>query len=207
MQVKGNYVEKAAVKYLTEKSTLEEAYHFLKDSGFRCVPVLDESGKKYLGNIYKVHILEYEKSHSLKDSIMVLVENEDEYIFEEASFFKVFFTLKQFPYIAVVDSECTFKGILTHAKVLDILEDSWGVSEGGYAITLGTNEYKGAISKIADVVNKTTTIQSLITLDSNYLYLRRIVVTIPKEAGKEGLDKVTSDLVNKGFRVVHIEQI
>lgn len=207
MQVKGNYVEKATVKFLTEKNTLEEAYQFLKGSGFRCVPVLDEEGKKYLGNIYKVHILEYEKGQSLQDSVMVLVENEDEYILEEASFFKVFFTIKKYPYIAVVDSERTFKGILTHGKVLDILEDSWGVSKGGYAITLGTNEYKGAISKIADVVNKTTTIQSLITLDNNYLYLRRIVVTIPQEVGQEGLDKVTTGLVNKGFRVVHIEII
>ena len=39
-----------------EDCTLEEALHVLEDSGYRCVPILDESGKIFRGNIYKMHI-------------------------------------------------------------------------------------------------------------------------------------------------------
>ena len=39
-----------------EDITLEEALTVLEDSGYRCVPILDETGKIFRGNIYKMHI-------------------------------------------------------------------------------------------------------------------------------------------------------
>lgn len=207
MQIKGNYVEKHSVKFVTEDMSLEEVYLFLLEEGYRCIPVLDKEGKHFLGNVYKVHILEYEKDHSLKEGVSVLIKDKDQFILEHSSFFEVFFSIKQLPFIAVADESRVFKGILTHTKVLEILEDSWGLNKGGYALTLATNEYKGALVRIATTVNKYTTIQSLITLDNNFLYLRRIIVTLPKDVTEETLEKIKEGLDNKGFKVVHIEEI
>ncbi len=39
-----------------ENVTLEEALKILEDSGYRCVPILDETGTIFRGNIYKMHI-------------------------------------------------------------------------------------------------------------------------------------------------------
>ena len=47
-----------------EDCTLEEALHVLEDSGYRCVPILDESGKIFRGNIYKMHIYRHKSQVS-----------------------------------------------------------------------------------------------------------------------------------------------
>ncbi len=39
-----------------EDVTLEDALKVLEDSGYRCVPILDETGTMFRGNIYKMHI-------------------------------------------------------------------------------------------------------------------------------------------------------
>ena len=59
----------------------------LNKTGYRCVPVLDEK-KKYLGNIYKVDILEYKGS--LEESVLQLLNDKEGYVREDSSFFKVF---------------------------------------------------------------------------------------------------------------------
>jgi CBS domain-containing protein len=207
MRIKGNYVERNLVKYINEDFTLKEAYDFLIQTGYRCIPVLDKKEEKYIGNIYKVHILEYEKQNNLNEKVTKLVTDSDVSIYENCSFFDVFFSIKKFPYIAVLNDEKKFLGILTHAKVLELLQDSWGLSKGGFALTLGTSDYVGTLARISKIVNKYTTIQSLITLDNEHLFVRRVVVTLPKDVSKDKLDVISSDLEKHGLRVVHIESL
>lgn len=56
MLIKQLTVPKSAVNTISEKATLQESIELLEETGFRCVPVLDESGKIFRGNIYKMHI-------------------------------------------------------------------------------------------------------------------------------------------------------
>ncbi|MBP0727001.1 CBS domain-containing protein [Bacillus sp. RG28] len=207
MRIKGNYVERHLVKYINEDFTLKEAYDFLIKTGYRCIPVLDKKEEKYIGNIYKVHILEYEKQNTLNEKVSKLVTDTDVSIYENSSFFELFFSIKKFPYIAVLNDEKRFLGILTHAKVLELLQDSWGLSKGGFALTLATSDYVGTLARISKIVNKYTTIQSLITLDNEHLFVRRVVVTLPKDVSEEKLELVSSDLENHGLRVIHIESL
>ena len=64
-----------------------EALEHLNKTGYRCVPVLDEK-KKFLGNIYKVDILEYKGS--LDESVIQLLNDKEGFVREDSSFFKVF---------------------------------------------------------------------------------------------------------------------
>jgi len=207
MRIKGNYVERNLVKYINEDFTLKEAYDFLILTGYRCIPVLDKKEEKFIGNIYKVHILEYEKQNNLNEKVTKLVTDSDVSIFENSSFFELFFSIKKFPYIAVLNDEKIFLGILTHAKVLELLQDSWGLSKGGFALTLATSDYVGTLARISKIVNKYTSIQSLITLDNEHLFVRRVVVTLPKDVSEDKLEFISSDLENHGLRVVHIESL
>ena len=70
-----------------------EALEHLNKTGYRCVPVLDEK-KKYLGNIYKVDILEYKGS--LEESVLQLLNDKEGYVREDSSFFKSIFTIKNY---------------------------------------------------------------------------------------------------------------
>ncbi|EGO6146831.1 CBS domain-containing protein, partial [Enterococcus faecalis] len=55
MLLKSVVIKKDNLTTVNESCTLEEALSILEDSGYRCVPILDESGKIFRGNIYKMH--------------------------------------------------------------------------------------------------------------------------------------------------------
>lgn len=206
MLVKGNYVEKKDCVYITEDYSLEKALEVLKETGYRCIPVLDASKKSYVGNIYKAHILEASTKGTLKIPVSSLIKDSNEYIKESASFFEVFFTIKRLPYISVINDKGEFLGILTHAKVFEILEDSWGTKSGSYSMTIGTMEVTGALLRLVETINRHSSIQSLITLDNKSSYLRRIVLTLPKQVDEALLNKIVDDVENRGFRVIDIEK-
>ena len=56
MLLKSLVVPKKSLTVVKESCTLEEAIAILEESGYRCVPVLDETETFFRGNIYKMHI-------------------------------------------------------------------------------------------------------------------------------------------------------
>ncbi|WP_459501161.1 cyclic di-AMP binding protein CbpA [Bacillus sp. C1] len=205
MRVKGNYVPKKDVLYCRISFTIGEALEHLNKTGYRCVPVLDEKKEKFLGNVYKVDILEYKGS--LEDDLSKLLNNKDGYVREDSSFFKVFFTIKKLPYLSVIDEKGTFLGILTHKKVFELLEDAWGVHSSKYSVMVGTQDYNGAIQKLSTVLKKYSGIQSLMTFDNDALLVRRIMFTLGAAFKTEELETLLKDLEDHGFRVVYVEDM
>ena len=55
MLIKSLVYKKDYLTTVNEKATLAEALKILEDSGFRCVPILDDTGTIFRGNIYKMH--------------------------------------------------------------------------------------------------------------------------------------------------------
>ncbi|CAG9620555.1 cyclic di-AMP binding protein CbpA [Sutcliffiella rhizosphaerae] len=208
MKVRYNFVDKKDVQYCEPSYTVKQAYEKIKDSGYRCIPVLSNDGRNFIGLVYKVHLLDhlYEGKGSEEDPVEVLIQNEDAFIFEEESFFKAFFTIKRLPFIAVINDENEFLGILTHANVMDVLADSFGMTTGGYTLTIATIEHKGAIKDLVSML-KDINIDGMLTLDNGEKYLRRIIVNLPAELSKEKLDKLVKKLGEKEFRVTHVDQI
>ncbi|PFA24476.1 MULTISPECIES: cyclic di-AMP binding protein CbpA [Bacillus cereus group] len=205
MRIKGNYVPKREVLFCSVTVTIGEALEHLNKTGYRCVPVLDEKKENFLGNVYKVDILEYKGS--LDDNVVQLLNDKDGYVREDSSFFKIFFTIKKLPYLSVVDEKGVFLGILTHKKVFELLEDAWGVHSSVYSVMVGTQDYNGAIQKLSTVLKKYSGIQSLMTFDNNALLVRRIMFTLGEEFKVEELDVLLQDLEDHGFRVVYVEEM
>ncbi|WP_183163717.1 cyclic di-AMP binding protein CbpA [Alteribacter keqinensis] len=206
MQIKSHYLHKRDVKTLDETMNIKEALDFIQQTGFRCVPVLSAE-EEFLGNIYKTHLYEYLYRDNLDPAapITTLLSDKDKAVDEKASFFSVFFTIRQVPYLTVIDEDKKFKGILTHGKILDILENAWAVGHSSYALTLSMEEYKGSLQDIAATLSKVTDIRSFITLDSDRTFMRRCVVTLPNETTEDELEKIVRHLENNHFRIIHIE--
>lgn len=206
--IAGNdYVAKQNVICVKENDSMEHALNKLNESGFRCVPVLDESETKFVGNIYKVHILEFEKEGSLTSPVKELVKNKDGLVNDDEAFFKVFFSIKRLPYLAVVNEEGAFLGILTHANVIKVLEDAWGVNNGSYSLTIGTVEFSGALAKMLKVVNKHCNVQSVISLNNNSKYARRVCIVLPEGAKVDTVEKIKKELYKNNFIVTDVEKL
>jgi CBS domain-containing protein len=208
MQIKYNAIPKKDVKVCTEGYTIQEALELLEESGYRCIPVLDKDNKKFLGNIYKSRIYEYmvKNAGPISDSVTKLIRDEEIFTYENSSFFQVFFTIKKYPYVAVLKENGDFAGILTHANVMALLEDSWGLKTGSYGLTISTHEYKGALKNIVSIIKKYCNIQSLLTLDNESTFLRRVIVTLPKNTTEKQFNEIVEKLEKEGFRVFDIEK-
>lgn len=192
-----------------ESSTLEEALKILEDSGFRCVPILDETGKIFRGNIYKMHIYRH-KANGGDMSLPVthLLKNATKYIGVNTSFFKVFFTIKELPYIAVLDDNNYFYGILTHAALLNVLAQSWNIETGSYVLTIASTGRQGDLASMSKIISKYSSISACITLDvGKDEYIRRTLITLPENTTKELCDTIVESLERKNFKVAEVEDL
>ncbi|MCD7036164.1 cyclic di-AMP binding protein CbpA [Metabacillus sp. GX 13764] len=207
MKIRYNYVKKEAVKYCDIGSTVKDAYEMLKETGYRSIPVLSENGTKFEGLIYKVNVLEYyfEEEGKEEESISALIKDKDACINENDSFIKTFLTIRRLPFLGVLNESGEFTGILTHANIMDVLEDSFGLKTGGYLLTVATKEHKGAIKELVSTV-KDVNIEGMLTLD-NGDYLRRIVVNLSHDLSEKKLQKIISKLEEKDFRVTYVDDV
>ena len=207
MLIKELSLAKTKVRTVPETVTLEEALTLLEDYGYRCVPVLDESGKIYRGNIYRMHIYKH-KSEGKDMSLPVthLLKNATKFVHTYSSFYSIFFMIKDLPYITVLDENDHFYGILTHSALINLLEQSWKINAGSYAVTIAAAGEKGDIAAITRIVNRYSDIMSLITLDGD-TPIKRAIVTLAPDMTEEKLDKMAEQLDRRGYRVVQVENL
>lgn len=208
MLVKHEYVTRDEVVSVKETDTKEFVSERLTETGYRCIPVLDETGKKYVGNIYKVDLLKEEIDDELDGTIKTLIrDQEDGHIKEEAPFFKVFKTIKRLPFLAVVEDDMEFLGILTNANVISVLESAWGANRGSYSFTIGTIEYAGALQNMLSIINKYCTVESVVSLNNDLKFVRRVCIVLPKDVSEETADKISEELDQHNFTVIHREKL
>ncbi|AIS61744.1 cyclic di-AMP binding protein CbpA [Listeria ivanovii] len=209
MLIKNLCIPKINLTTVPGDATLQEAINLLEESGYRCVPVLDKKGEKFLGNIYKMHIYKHAANGgSLSDPVMSLIKNASKHICVNASFFEVFFTIKELPYITVLNEQGHFYGILTHGKLLGLLQDGWNVKTTSYVLTIATGEVKGALTKITKIIDRYSSIASLITLDNQSEdFIRRVLVSLPTGVTEDKKNEIVAHLERKGLRVVETEKI
>ncbi|MBE9390287.1 cyclic di-AMP binding protein CbpA [Vagococcus salmoninarum] len=209
MLIKQVCIKKRDLTTVDETCTLENALAILEESGYRCVPILDETGKIFRGNIYKMHIYRHKsEGGDMQLPVTHLLKNATKYIYLNSSFFKIFFTIKELPYIAVLDENQHFYGILTHSKLLNILAQSWNVNEGRYVLTVASIGRQGDLAAISKIISKHSPITSCITLDVGQdEFIRRMLFTLPADTSEEVLEVVIEQLERKDYKVVEVEDL
>lgn len=210
MQIKNNYIPLEKVQYCHDGQTVQEAMEYLESVGFRCVPVLSQTNGTYLGNVYVASIYRYllKKEGEPDSSIQNLLQDQDIYIDEEKPFIDAFFNIREFPYLPVVNKDRKLAGILTHSKVIDVLQHSWGLENGGYTLTVVSTVYHGALKKFVSLVSPQANIEGLLTLDDKDRLLRRLIVTLSdKDVDRKKVDAITRNLEKNGFRVISVQEI
>lgn len=209
MLIESVCIPKRQLTTVNESCSLEDALKILEESGFRCVPILDESGKIFRGNIYKMHIYRHKsEGGDMQLPVTHLLKNSTKFIPLDSSFFKIFFTIKELPYIAVLDSNNHFYGILTHSGLLGILSQSWNVKEGRFALTIASTGKQGDLAAMTKVISKYSDIASCITLDvGKDEYIRRTIITLPADTQQETCDLIVKALERKDFYVATVEDL
>ena len=206
MLVKQKHVKKSDVTYVRENEPIRDVLGTLNESGYRCIPVVDANGEKFVGNIYKVEVLEYKlKDGDMSQPISLLTEQPEAFVHENSSFFEVFDSIKQLPYLAVVDTHGTFSGILPHSKIFELLEEAWGYKTGSVALTIALPDAGGILIKVLQTVKKIWPVHCVFSLDDDTVYLRRVILTLTKGAKQETVTELEAALSKTGARIIDIE--
>ena len=208
MLIKELSLAKTRVRTVPETVTLEEALELLEDYGYRCVPVVDETGKLYRGNIYRMHLYKH-KSEGGDMSLPVthLLKNATKYVHTYSSFYNIFFMIKDLPYITVLDENNHFYGILTHSALISLLEQSWNLKTGSYVLTIAVSGDKGDLANVSKIINRYSSIMSTMTLDSEQDSIRRLIMTLEPNATASDVEKVSAQLDRRGYRVIQVEDL
>lgn len=209
MLIKSLVYKKDYLTTVNEKATLAEALQILEDSGYRCVPILDDSGKLFRGNIYKMHIYRHKsQGGDMNLPVTYLLKNATKTIKVNSPFFQVFFNIKDLPYIAVLDEQDYFYGILTHSKLLGMLSDAWNIKNSSFVLTVLSDNERGNLIKMAKIISKYTNIASCLTLDVKLGELvRRNLFTLPVGVSNDTMKAIVDKLEKKGFVVAEIEDL
>lgn len=194
---------------INESTTLQEALDILEGTGFRCVPILDESNQIFRGNIYKMHIYRHKANGGDMDlPVTHLLKNATKFISLDTSFFKIFFTIKELPYITVLDEDHHFYGILTHSTLLNMLSQSWNIQTGSYVITVVSTGKRGDLAAMSKIISKFTTIANCITLDVGQEFKgRRTLFTLPAGVDENKLNHIIDHLERKHFEIQEVESL
>ncbi|TGD23295.1 CBS domain-containing protein [Companilactobacillus suantsaicola] len=209
MLVKSLVLKKEKLTTVKETVTLEEALKVLEDSGFRCVPILDESGQIFRGNIYKMHIYRHKsRGGDMNLPVTTLMKNATKTISVDSPFFKVFFNIKDLPYIAVLDENNLFYGILTHSRLLSMLSDAWNLDISSYVLTVSSSGDRGDLEKMSKIFAKYVSVAACMTLDakSNEV-VRRTLFTLPSGTSIDTLKEIIKRLEKKNFVVSEIDDL
>ena len=193
---------------LPETATLEEALAVLEDTGFRCVPVLDQTGRIFRGNIYKMHLYRHKsRNGDMSLPVTALLKNATKFVSINAAFFSVFFAMRDLPYIAVLNNDNQFYGILTHNSMLRMLAAGWNVNNGSYVLTVTTPDERGSLMTASKEITRYCQIVNVLSFDSEHSALKQVLFTLPADVDHDEMVKIVRRLKKKGFEVPEIEDL
>lgn len=163
-----------------------EAIQILEENSLRSAPVLDASKTIYRGNIYRYHIYQYHFHHPEEDLKQILVtrflKNTTKVVRITDTILDLFFAIKDLPYVAVLNTDNAFMGIIRHQTLLSFFNQSWSMNEAGYLIMIESLGKKGDLMQLCRLINRYTDIVSCMTLDRNVYHNRSTVLyQLPKD--------------------------
>lgn len=194
---------------IPEDATLADALAILEDTGYRCVPIVDATGKIFRGNIYKMHIYRHKsRGGDMNLPVTYCLKNATKFVRLDSAFFNVFFSLRDLPYIAVLDDDNYFYGILTHNRFMKNLAEAWNVANGSYSLAVRTNGDRGDLVEIAKIITKYTVINSCVSLDKTAASdAGWINFLLPSTVDHARLEKIAKALHRRGFEIDEVQDL
>ncbi|MGG3470815.1 CBS domain-containing protein [Neobacillus pocheonensis] len=209
MFVKNIMIPKHECFTVQAEVTLKEALERLEEHQIDGLPILQ--GEQYVGVVTRYSIYEnYFLSNKTKNDYLNLTvvkdiaSHQEKFLQGSELFEKTLLDLKDFPLLAVVDSNHHFLGVVTRSDVLSSFESAFGVNRPGVRIAFTSVETEGRIARLSEIAHQFHEhIISLVTFDETDRLVRRIVMKIEK---KDNIDRFTKKLEEHGFRILSIEE-
>lgn len=188
---------------LKPTDTAKMAIDLIENNGFLSLPVAD--GDTFVGFLSKQFIYDTyfaEKAGDidafLERPVSKFIHNQvkpvdAELLIEEAA--DIFFNNKV-RFLPVIESNGNFTGIVTQNALFGILTKVYGLEHS--KISIITDDFKGILTRIADVIAKNGgNIRNIALLDTEVMGIQEISIRLEGD----DIDKIVEKLTEKGFKV------
>ena len=191
---------------LSEAASAVEALTILEGEGLRCAPIVDSSQTIYRGTLYAHHIYKYFYHHPEADlnqmGVTRFMKNVTKIVHLNDSLSDLLFSLKDLPYIAVLDQDQAFLGVVKHQTLMDYLYQAWSLPHVGYTLIVDSQTDKGQVSRVTRLIGRYSKILSVITLAaSDYQEYPAILYHLPKNLDILTFQALIKDLEKRRYRV------
>lgn len=205
MFVSNLMLSKEKLTTVTPKITIGEALDIMEKNNFLSIPVAE--GNKFYGAISKEKIYTYYYEKSIERQCLLsdfLVENVMrtdvpminplEQIEKAAHFLET----KNIAFVAVVDNNGDFKGIVTHHAIFHQFTELFGLNKGKRLAVIAY-DIPGQISKLSKIIteNKGDIISFVVVDPKSVTEVKEIVVRL----NTDDFDGILSKVKNAGFKV------
>ncbi|MDR8393104.1 CBS domain-containing protein [Aliifodinibius sp. S!AR15-10] len=136
---------------LRGQDTVAEALHRMEDLDLDCLPIVDSTTRKLIGQIRTSELRRVEDP----DAIVSDLELEEPVkVFKRQHIFEAGRLLLQYELqiISVVDSEITFKGVITMQSILETLPDMLNLVANGSILTIQLEKVDLTLSEIVHLI-------------------------------------------------------
>ncbi|MGX7092043.1 cyclic di-AMP binding protein CbpA [Hutsoniella sourekii] len=192
---------------LPETLSCLEALMIMEDNKIRNAPVLDTRGVLYRGNIYRYHIYKYSYHNPDADlsqvSVTHLLKNASKTINEEDSILDLMFMIRDLPYIAVLNRDRAFSGIIYHSTLQDYLGKAWDIPNLGTVVTVNVQGKLFEFFRLYRLISKFAQPQGFMTLEeTDYGTPRMLAFFLPRDLASYDVEALVNRLEAKKY-VVH----
>lgn len=154
---------------LDENLNCHQALQILEKLQVRCAPVVDNSHTIFRGNIHTHHLYHFIYHHPEIDLSTIPVtrflKNATRFVCLTQSLPELLFSIKNLPYIAVLDKDRAFLGVIYNSELTQFLHQAWGISHSAYILRVETTIQLKSVMQLLRIVNKYCEVSSIFTID------------------------------------------
>lgn len=149
---------------LDESMDLQDALKAFVYSTDDVLPVLDKTHQIFRGNIYLLDLYKYlAKNPNSTISITQFIKNTNKYVTKKDCLLQTIFQFGNLPYLAVLNEQHHFIGILRHHSFMKLLEKIWSFDHAKYILTIDYENVDRAMyqSNVSIIKNHPSTLRSI----------------------------------------------
>ena len=198
-------IHKNHLTCIPETMNCEEALTILEGDGARLAPVLDGSNTLFRGNIYRYHIYQYKSKHPEADLSQIPVthflKNTTKIVHDTDSLYRLFFAMSDLPYIAVLNEQNSFLGIVRHNTMTRYFAQAWAMQTAGFVLNVRIIGKKSEYERLIKIIHRYSEINSMMTLEeADTNTFASINFVLPAGLDQIKLNALVRDLEKRGYQ-------
>ena len=194
---------------LDESMDLQDALKAFVYSEDDVLPVLDKTHQIFRGNIYLLDLYKHlAKDPNSTTSITQFIKNTNKYITKKDCLLQTLFQFGNLPYLAVLNEQHHFIGILRHHSFMKLLEKIWSFDHAKYVLTIDYENVDRAMYQLSKVIHRPCEVLGCMSLtNASPIGHQQLLLLLGQKTTEKNLNECIRKLEKRHFKIDHLSTL